>query len=395
MRGSRPSEKGDAVAKLFRLRMLGVAVLSAGLMAAATYYPPPESEGGWRRCVNDEEIRKNAGMDAHAIQLIGQTQVALYGGPWQMVIVRNGYLVAEWWGVPAMRATTFDVWSATKSATGIAFGMMLDDSRNHKLPGDAQINLESRAYDYIPEGRPLSDPGKENILLKHLLSMTSGIPGEDHGLIGMAISPGGGEFDLGLGKEPNRFGNSAAMLTADPGRHWEYSDAGFSHLSLIFARVTGREIRDYMRERVFEPIGIQNFGWDLEGGAGHIGPHTNAHSGLRLSARDFARLGYLMAHGGQWEGKHIVPKWWVDLATRSSQEVNRKYGYTFWVNTDGSLWPSVPRDAFAFQGYGSNRCYVVPSLDLVVVRLGYAPPILPDGAILPGVAGAVLESKAP
>jgi CubicO group peptidase (beta-lactamase class C family) len=308
------------------------------------------------------------------------------------VIVRKGYLVAEWFGVPAMPATTFDVWSSTKSATGIAVGMLLDDSRNHRLAGNVAIDLESPAYDFIPEGHPLTDPRKAEIKLKHLLSMTSGIPGESQGVLGVAVAPGSGEFEFALGKEPNRFGISAARMMAEPGQRWDYSDAAFAHLSLIFAKVAGREIGDYMRERVFQPIGIQNFGWDLQGGAGHIGPHTNAHSGLRLSARDFARLGYLMAHHGFWAGKQIVPNWWVELATRSSQDLNRSYGYTFWVNTDGGHWPAVPKDAFAFQGYASNRCYVVPSLDLIVVRLGYAPPVWPDNAILPSVVNAVVDS---
>jgi CubicO group peptidase (beta-lactamase class C family) len=372
---------------------LSVAALSAGLLAAETYYPPSESAGGWRRCAGDQEVRSEAGMDPQRLRLIGQTQLQLHGGPWAIVIVRKGYLAAEWFGVPAMPATTFDIWSGTKSATGIAMGMLLDDSRHHRLPGNVSIDLESPAYDFIPEGQPLTDPRKGRIKLKHLLSMTSGIPGESQGILGVAVAPGSGEYEFALGKEPNRFGISAARMMVEPGERWDYSDAGFAHLSLIFARVAGREIGDYMRERVFQPIGMQNFGWDLQGGAGHIGPHTNAHSGLRLSARDFARLGYLMAHGGVWAGKEIVPNWWIELATRTSQDLNRNYGYTFWVNTDGAHWAGAPKDAFAFQGYGSNRCYVVPSLDLVVVRLGYAPPVWPDNAILPSVVNAIVDSQ--
>jgi CubicO group peptidase (beta-lactamase class C family) len=374
------------------MKLLQVAALGAGMLAAQTYYPPSESAGGWRRCRNDDEVRNKAGMDPQRLHLIGQGQLQFYGGPWAIAIVRKGYLVGEWFGVPAMPATTFDVWSSTKSATGIAIGMMLDDSRNHKLPRDVQIDLESPAYDFIPEGHPLSDPRKDKIKLKHLLSMTSGIPGQAQGLLGMAVVPGSGEFELALGKEPSRFGISAAKMVAEPGQVWDYSDAAFAHLSLIFAKVAGKEIGDYMKERVFQPIGIQNFGWDLQGGAGHIGPHTNAHSGLRFSARDFARLGYLMAHHGLWEGKQVVPKWWIDLATRSSQDLNRSYGYTFWVNTDGAHWPGAPKDAFAFQGYASNRCYIVPSLDLVVVRLGYAPPGWTEDAILPPVVNAIVDS---
>ena len=75
--------------------------------------------------------------------------------------------------------------------------------------------------------------------------------------------------------------------------------------------------------------------WDRQGGSGHIGPHTNAHSGLHLSARDFARLGYLLAHDGKWQDKQIVPQAWIQTATQSSQQLNPSYGYTFWVNTDG------------------------------------------------------------
>jgi CubicO group peptidase (beta-lactamase class C family) len=368
-----------------------VLMLSAGVLFAQPYYPPSESGGGWRRCQNEDELRNKAGMDPKRLHLIAQEHALLYGGPWAIAIVRNGYLVGEWFGVPTMPATTFDVWSCTKSATGIAFGMLFDDSRNHRLPGNVKIDLESPAYDFIPEGHPLTDPRKEKILLKHLMSMTSGIPGQSEGLIGIAVSPGKGEFELALGKDPSRYGVSTSTMTAEPGTRWNYSDAAFAHLSLIFSKVTGREIFDYMKERVFEPIGVQNSGWDLQGGAGHIGPHTNAHSGLRLSARDFARVGYLMAHQGRWQGKQIVPQWWIELATKSSQELNRSYGYTFWVNTDGTQWPTVPKDAFAFMGYASNRCYVVPSLDLVVVRLGYGPPNWPEGALLPAVLDAIAD----
>jgi len=369
-----------------------VLMLCGRMLLAGTYYPPSESAGGWRRCRNDDDVRNKAGLDPKRLHLIAQAQLQVYGGPWAIAIVRKGYLAGEWFGVPAMPATTFDVWSCTKSATGIAFGMLFEDSRNHKLPGDVKIDLDSPAYNFIPEGHPLTDPRKEKILLKHLMSMTSGIPGESQGLIGVAVAPGNGEFELALGREPGRFGNSAALMMAEPGQIWDYSDAGFAHLSLIFAKVTGREIFDYMQERVFRPIGVQNVGWDLQGGARHIGPHTNAHSGLRLSARDFARIGYLMAHQGAWEGKQIVPKWWMEVATKSSQELNRSYGYTFWVNTNGGQWPQAPRDAFAFKGYASNRCYVVPSLDLVVVRLGYGPPNWPEDALLPAVLGAIVDS---
>jgi CubicO group peptidase (beta-lactamase class C family) len=371
---------------------LGEDLRQKGPESTESYYPAPESAGGWRRCKNNEEVRRLAGMDPQELDQVGRENVALYGGPWELLVVRHGYIAGEWMGVPAMPQTTFDVWSCTKSATGIAYGLLLDDSRTHRLPKDAQIDLESQAYSFIPEGYPLTDAGKEKIRLRHLLSMTSGIPGEDRGIVGIAVTAGGGEYEFALGKEADRFGNSAARLYAPPGTAWDYSDAAFAHLSLIFFHVAGQEIGDFMKVRVFQPIGIENVGWDLQGGGGNLGPHTNAHSGLRFSARDFARLGYTLLRGGAWKDKQIVPKWWVDLATSSSQSINPSYGYTFWVNTDGKLWPRVPKDAFAFMGYGTNRCYVVPSLDLVVVRLGYGPqPIGPVEIPLTSIVASIIE----
>ena len=363
------------------------------VFAADTYVPPPESQGGWRWCKTPEQVRALAGMDPEKLDLIKEEQLQLFAGPWQIIVIHKGYLAAEWYGVPTMPTTTFDGWSSTKSSTGIAFGLLLDDSRHHKLPHDAQIDLNTPIYDFVPEGFPLSDPEKKKITLGQVLSMSSGIPGEDHGLIGLSAAPGGGDFEIALGKQPNRFGKWASKLTGEPGTAWEYSDAGFAHLSLFFYHATGRELADYMKERVFDPIGIQNVGWDHQGGvAGNIGPHTNPHSGLRFSARDFARLGYLMAHGGRWGDKQIVPQWWIELASKSSQKLNPSYGYTFWVNTDGVLWPSVPRDAFAFCGFTASRLYIVPSLDLVVARLGYAPQNWAEGSLLPGIVAAIADS---
>jgi CubicO group peptidase (beta-lactamase class C family) len=370
---------------------LTLTAFTMNLLAAETYSPPPESAGGWRWTKSDAEVRVLAGMDAQRLAFVRDEQLQMFQGPWAIVIIRKGYLVAEWLGVPAMPNTTYDGWSATKSATGIAFGMLLDDSLHHKLPNDVHIDLDTAIYDFVPEGRPLTDPAKQKIKLRHILSMTSGIPGEEHGLLGLGVAPGGGEYEIALGKEPNRFGKSAAKLFGEPGKVWEYSDAGFAHLSLFFAHAAGREIADYMKDRVFDPIGIENVGWDWQGGGGHIGPHTNPHSGLRLSARDFARLGYLMAHNGMWQQKQIVPQWWIEAATKSSQALNPSYGYTFWVNTDGVLWPNLPRDTYAFRGFTASRCYIVPSLDLVVVRLGYAPPNWGEESLLPGVVAAIVE----
>src|ERR1700691_3867421 len=125
-----------------KLVMASLVVMAAARAAAAqAYVPPPESAGGWRWCKSAHEVRTLGGMDPDKLQVLKEKQLALFAGPWQIVIIHKGYLVAEWYGLPAMPTTTFDGWSSTKSATGIAYGLLMDDSRNHKLPHDAQIDL--------------------------------------------------------------------------------------------------------------------------------------------------------------------------------------------------------------------------------------------------------------
>ena len=206
--------------KILRLSvLLGFGLVTAGMHSTAlvaesgpsaaksdqaeAYYPPSESDGGWRRINSDEDVRKLAGFDPELLDYVGSYQREVYGGPWVIVVIRHGYLVREWYGVPAMPQTSFDAWSATKSATGTAFGMLLKSSQ-HKLPRNTQIDLDSLAYPYIPEAYPLTDERKAKIKLRHLLSMTSGIRGGRAGMVGLAIAPGGGEYEIALGKEKNR-----------------------------------------------------------------------------------------------------------------------------------------------------------------------------------------------
>jgi len=263
--------------------------------------------------------------------LILEDQELIYGGDsWSIVIIRHGYLVREHYTFNVLIPTRFDIWSGTKSFTGTAWGLLLDDSQ--------QVDLDSPAYPYIPEGYPLSDSRKERILIRHLLTMTSGIPGENRGVRGMPTA----------------------------------TDCG----PLACARA-------------LSPIGIENLSWDVQGGSGFLGPHTNAHTGVHISAWELARFGYLMLRRGAWAGKQLIPEWWLDLATRSSQALNPNYGYTWWVNTAGTHWPSLPKDAFALAGYRSNRCYIIPSLDLVVARIGSGPTNWEEQGLITAIVGAI------
>ena len=123
----------------------------------------------------------------------------------------------------------------------------------------------------------------------------------------MPIAPEHGAFEHALGKAPNRHG-CWAELVADPGTQWVYSDIGTQHLSLAFANIMGIEMGDFMQERVFAPIGIEELSWSLLGGRGFMGPHSNGDSGIYVSSRELARFGYLALHKGVWDGTATHPR---------------------------------------------------------------------------------------
>src|SRR5258706_13305399 len=224
------------------------------------YYPPPESRGGWRWLTGAEAIREQAGMDSAKLDQAMQTQEWLYGGDsWGIVIIRHGYLVREQYTFNVLIPTRFDVWSCTKTFTGAAWGLLLDDSRSGRL--SVAVNLDSPAYDFISEGLPLSDPGKARITLRHLLTMTSGIKGEKWGIAGTPTVTGEGPLEHALGRYPNRYGKSVDRLAGEPGTVWDYSDPAFSHLSPMFTHVTGRQLSDDLQDRIFAPIGIEALSW--------------------------------------------------------------------------------------------------------------------------------------
>jgi len=363
-----------------------------GVSDGGDYVPPPESQGGWRHLGGSGAVRERAGLDPDRLALMHERQVLTHGGEsWSILVIRRGWLAAEWHTFNILVPSRFDIWSCTKSLTGTAWGVLIGDSREGRAPGGRRVDLDTPAYGLIPAGHPLTDPRKARITLGHLLTMTSGLPGEETGVIGMPTAADVGPFEHALGRAPNRFGRSVATLAAEPGTRWDYCDPGIAHLALAFREAAGRDLHPFLEERVLRPIGVEGLSWDVQGGSGFMGPHTNAHTGVHVSARELARLGYLYLRGGSWAGERIVPAWWVELATRSSQVLNPRYGYACWVNTDGSMWPALPRDAFAFVGFRSNRCYVVPSLDLVVVRIGSGPTAWDEQELIGRVVDAVRD----
>ena len=352
-------------------------------MTPDTYFPPPEAAGGWRAAFSPKQAIGSAGVDLERLEPVVRRERAMCGADsWSLVVIRRGYLACEAHTSSVMGATRFDVWSCTKSFTSAAWGMLFGD--------DPTFSPQTPAYGLIPEGQPLTDPRKERATVGHLLSMTSGIPGRKRGAVGMGTPAGHGPFEHALGRSPNVNGVWADTLSGEPGLVWDYSDPAFAHLAPAFRQAAGVELAAYLHERLFAPIGIAQLSWDVQGGGGFLGPHTNAHTGIHVSARELARFGYLYLRRGRWGERQVVPEAWVDFSTRPSQSLNPSYGHGWWTNAPGHLWPRAPRDLFAAIGFRSNRCYVAPSLDLVVVRIGSGPSTWDDRDLIDGIVDALV-----
>jgi CubicO group peptidase (beta-lactamase class C family) len=352
-------------------------------------YPSPEDEAGWPYLSTRAEIEREAGLASWRIeQALGLAAEAAAPHSFGVVVVRHGLLVAETYSSNVAHRTRFDLWSCTKSLTSLAWGILLDDPEA-RTPSGEPVTLETRVYPLLPDAHPLTDGRKEGITVGHLLSMTSGIPGESVRVSGMPTATEHGIFEYAFGHAPNRYGQWVGELAYDPGSGWDYSDPAYSHLSPAFAAVASCELAEYAEERLLSRIGVEAF-WDKQGGSGFVGPHTNAHTGFHLSGRDLARIGYLLLRRGIWNGEQLVPEAWIERATRPSQPYWPSYGYGFWTNAEGTWMSEVPRDMYGLAGYGGNRCYVVPSADLVVVRVGNGPEEGREASLLTDVLAAIL-----
>ena len=163
---------------------------------------------------------------------------------------------------------------------------------------------------------------------------------------------------------------------------WLYNTRAYSRLVDVLEAVTGDGIGRLTGRWLTEPLGMDDTEWRPRP---WVTPGMDANPlGLFTTARDLVRFGELMLAGGAWQGRRLVSEGFVEAAVKPSQSLNPAYGLLWWLNGRPSstgpeaagnavLAPAAPEDMYAAQGALGRKLYVVPSLDLVVVRLGDAP----------------------
>ncbi|UCF38229.1 MAG: serine hydrolase [Acidobacteriota bacterium] len=310
----------------------------------------------------------DAGFDEVALEKISaEIEEGAFPNTHALLIEHDGQLVYERyfsgtddrWGEPLGHRdfnseSLHDLRSISKSVTATLLGIA--------LKGDFQQAVERPVLEYLPR---LSREGEQgSITLHQVLTMTAGLEWNE-----MDVSyteETNDEIRLYSVEDPAK-----SVLTRPieftPGSTWYYSGGLSQVVASIVTELTGQTIQEYAREKLFGPLGIEEFEW--------LGPGTwidnnpSAMSGLRLKARDLAKIGSVYLHGGQWKGQQIVPSDWVRLSSmRHVQEIGDwsmdgvwGYGYQWWV---GDL-PDGPRVVAGF-GNGNQRLFIIPEEELVI-----------------------------
>ena len=337
--------------------------LAAESQSLSTYYPPSENQGGWRSLLpasgepdpaQKAKIREVAGCDWDKLAEAWKHNISAPGAT-GLVVIRKGHIVGEWYR-DCDPTKAFNIYSSSKSYTSTAFGLILADFGNSPLPGGKKLTLDTKVCtaEWIPESLPLSDPRKSEITVRNLLNMASGI--------GPEPVPMKAPYEVSLGHSE---GSVFAKLKGDPGTVFNYSNAGVSHLVLLFNRAQGVDLFPFLKERLLDPIGMQKVEWQKIGGDGGIGPYNQGYSGVFTNPREHARFCYLALHKGEWAGKRIVPEAYYDFAWKPA--VKNNYGGQWWTMPE---LEGGPADLVITKGKDHNNGWVVPSLDLVFVRLG-------------------------
>ena len=350
-----------------RSLLAGALLVTLSLSArAADYFPPPDTEGGWRTLTDPREIRDKAGLDVRWLNRA--YEVCERGTPnGGLLVVRRGYLVFEKYFGRASRDCNPDTASTGKAFTSIACGVMLHEFRDQMPDG-----LDTKVFNekFLPEALPLDDPRKAEIRLGQLLCMTAGYWGEGQAPTGwvmgkpqpLAPKPGQNIRDLDLS-------SIRVPLWTEPGAGYSYSSPAPHIASIVLRRVTGMSLQDYIHERLAKPQGWGPWAYCLHRGD-FLMPVANGAGSIGIRATDALRFGYCLLREGKWKDQQLVPSDYIKLCrTASPYNPHTPWSLQFENNADGHVL-GAPRDAFYKSGAGGFGIFVVPSLDLVIYKLG-------------------------
>nr|WP_224372490.1 serine hydrolase [Hyalangium versicolor] len=284
-----------------------------------------------------------------------------------VVIIHRGRLVYERYGRGFKADQRHLGWSMSKSVTNaltalaVAHGVLtLDDSicKHVKVTNEATCAITPRHLLEFGSGLDWKEGYEDNSLqTSSVLAMLYGVGRRD--MVGFITSH---------------------ALRDKPGTSWEYSSGD----TTLLAGVVGAAMAPRFGERwewklLFDPVGVRSATFERDGKGVLVGSSL-----LHATPRDWAKLGYFFLNDGCWEGQRLLPEGWMAASVEPSEPLKQKRvdwdagdvtGRSFWLNRpvpgfqDQRPWPDVPEDAFAMRGHWGQSVTIIPSLDLVVVRM--------------------------
>ncbi|WP_053849655.1 serine hydrolase [Streptomyces sp. NRRL B-24085] len=262
--------------------------------------------------------------------------------PHSLVLLRHGRVVTSGWWAPYAADRPQLLYSLSKSFTATAAGFAV---------AEGLIRLDDPVISYFPEFEAdVTDPRSRAMLVRHVASMASGHAEET---LDRARAQDRDELVRGfLLVPPDR----------DPGTVFAYNQPATYTLAAIVQRVTGRKLTEYLRPRLFEPLGIGEAAWIADRRGRELG-----FSGLHATTDAVARLGELYLRGGVWQGERLLPESWVAEATRVQiahepapeggwPDWHQGYGFQFWM----------ARHGYRGDGAYGQFCVVLPEQDAVL-----------------------------
>jgi len=275
------------------------------------------------------------------------------------ILIRDGYIIAEsYFGSQIMQDIPSQLYSCTKSFTSALFGIAVKDEKI--------IDLDAKVLDLFPE-KQVQDTGngKENITLRHLLTMTAGLDWPINVVEDLIM-------DLIHSIDPVQFVLDRPM-TDVPGEKFSYNSGASQVIIEYIQKSIGADIYQYAEDRLFKPIGILDYTWDKINGKNPMG-----FSGLKMKAKDMAKFGYLYLNKGKWEQGQLLSETWVEESTieKISDEgfggqTSAGYGYYWWINSFGG---------YSARGMKGQYIIILPEKSLVTVFQGN---FLPDDQEIP------------
>jgi CubicO group peptidase (beta-lactamase class C family) len=347
-----------------------ITVLSTPPANAVDYFPPPDSAGGWREAKTAKAARELAGIDLAKLEPAWNITLnsSAHGG---LLIVRHGYLCYERYFGRASRDVNPDMASTGKAVCSIACGIMLEEFKS-KIP----LGLDTQVFtpEYLPEAFPLDDPRKARITLGQLLCMTAGYWGEGPNPAGIvhgqrqSLKPVKGQDKRDLDRSSLR-----APLWTDPGAGYSYSSPSPHIASMVLRRVSGMELKEYVHQRLAVPMGWGPWNYCLhrsDAQGKFTMPHANGAGSTAMRATDALRFGYCLLHQGKWQDQQLVPADYIQKCrTPSVYNPHFTWSLQFEHNADRHV-ATAPADAFFKSGAGGFCIMIVPTLDLVIYKLG-------------------------